>query len=107
MRLSLTVLLSRPENYEASATLAVPPSSTPPPAVEAPAPPAAQPAEGRLTVKVPRLSARKLKKAKKFTVELTTTTPLMGVYGLLVTRSAAAGAEGRNVVASARIRVKK
>jgi hypothetical protein len=140
-------VVSQPEDYEASATLAVapqtvsPPVSTTPPTAN-PQPPA-QPGGSapKLTVKVPVLSARKLKKAKRFTVTLTTDTPLSGVNGVLVGKKKQIGsgslaafqgtaklvvklkgklkkgtyqlgvggrdAQGTNVVASAKVKVKK
>ena len=135
-------VVGQPEDYEASATLAVPPPNVSPPASTTPPPAPPAPAEpARLTVKVPALSARKLKKARRFTVTLTTSAPLTGVNGVLVNRKKQIGggslprlegtgklvvkvkgvlkkgtyqlgvggrdAEGRNVVASAKVTVRR
>ena len=134
-------VVGTPEDYEASATLAVPSQTTSPQAPTTPAPPVQTQPEAKLTVKVPALSARKLKKAKRFTATLQTTAPLSDVNGLLVNKKKQIGggklaslqstgkivikikgalkkgtyqlgvggrdAQGRNVVASAKVRVKK
>jgi hypothetical protein len=96
---SHVVNTSGPENYEASATLVVPPPAVSPPPSGGPAPaptttapPAQQqPAAATLTAKAPKLSARKLKKAKKFTVKLTSSAPLTGVNGILVNKKKQVG----------------
>jgi hypothetical protein len=96
-------VVSAPENYEASATLtgAAPPAggpaptpvATPAPTAAPPAPPASEPAPaGKLSAKVSKLSAKKLKKAKKFTVTLTSSTPLTAVNGILVNKKKQVGA---------------
>lgn len=75
----------QPEDYEASATLAVPP---PPPTLSpavAPAPSdAAPPAPPTLTAQVATQSVRKLLKKRRFTVKLAATAPLSGVNAFLV-----------------------
>lgn len=74
-------VVSQPEDYEASATLAVPPPAVAP----APAPtvpPASEPAPS-LTVKVPALSAKRLKRARRFTATLTSSAPLTAVRATL------------------------
>jgi hypothetical protein len=84
-------VVGQPENYEASATLAVPPPVVAPPA-STPAPTTtAPPAPAKLTVKAPKLSAKKLKKAKKFVVTLTTSAPLTAVNALLVDKKKSVG----------------
>jgi hypothetical protein len=134
-------VVGQPENYEASATLMVAPAPTAPGTVATPAPaPSSPPPAATLTAKVPAQSAKKLKKAKKFTVTLTTSAPLTGVNALLIkgkkqvaggklarlegtgklvvklkkalkkgTYDLAVGgrdAQGRNVLASAKVKVK-
>jgi hypothetical protein len=132
-------VVGQPEDYEASATLVVTPAVGTPGPVATPAPAPSTPA-ATLTAKVAAQSAKKLKKAKKFTVTLTTSAPLTGVNALLIKAKKQVGggklarlegtgklvvklkkalkkgtydlavggrdAQGRNVLASARLKVK-
>ena len=77
------------EDYKAAAFLPAGAAAPAPGATPAPAPSAAPtPAPAvKLTAKVPTLSAKKLKKTKKFAATLNSSAPLSNVNGVLVNRS--------------------
>jgi hypothetical protein len=87
-------VVGEPENYEASATLVVPAATAPAPAPAAtPAAPVVSPAPATsLSVKAAAQSAKKLKKARRFTISLSSSAPLTGVNAILLNKRKQVGA---------------